>query len=77
MSKLTNNLTKGNIHEQILTFALPFIVGNLFMQLYNYVDAIVVGRVLGKEALAGVGASSPLIFVLNSFVIGISIGHIF
>lgn len=72
--KYTQSLTKGVISEQILTFAAPFIIGNICMQLYNYVDAIIVGQFLGKQALAAVGASSPFIFVLTSFITGITIG---
>lgn len=69
-----NDLTKGNITEKIINFSVPFIIGNLCMQLYNYIDAIVVGKFLGKEALAAVGASSPVIFILISFISGITIG---
>ena len=72
--KFTNNLTKGNIGEQILKFSTPFVIGNFCMQLYNYVDAIIVGQFLGKDALAAVGSTSPIIFVLLSFVSGITIG---
>lgn len=48
--------------------------GNVFQQLYNVVDSIIIGKVLGKEALAAVGANFPLIFALISFVVGIAIG---
>ncbi len=50
------------------------LLGNVFQQLYNVVDSIVVGRLIGKEALAAVGTSSPIIFLLVSFIIGITIG---
>ncbi len=50
------------------------LLGNVFQQLYNIVDSIVVGKVLGEEALAAVGASFPLIFALISFVVGMAIG---
>ena len=72
--KYTSNFTRGNVVEQLLVFALPFILGNLCMQSYNYIDAIIVGKFLGKEALAAVGASSPFVFVLVSFISGITIG---
>ena len=49
-------------------------MGNVFQQLYNVVDSIIIGKVLGKEALAAVGANFPLIFALISFVVGIAIG---
>ena len=66
--------TKGNETRLILEFAMPVMAGSLFMQLYNYVDAVVVGNFINKEALAAVGASAPFIFTLVSLVIGISIG---
>ena len=47
--------------------ALPLLVGNMFQQLYNTADALIVGRFLGDEALAAVSASGPLIFLLISF----------
>ena len=50
------------------------LLGNVFQQMYNVVDSIIIGRVLGKEALAAVGASFPLIFALISFVVGIAMG---
>lgn len=55
-------------------FALPIIAATIFQQLYNVVDSIVVGNVLGKEALAAVGASFPVIFVLVSLLLGVSSG---
>jgi len=55
-------------------FALPVLGASIFQQLYNVVDSIIVGNVLGKEALAAVGASFPVIFVLVSFLLGISSG---
>lgn len=68
------DLTKGKEYKLILMFALPMLFGNVFQQLYNIIDSIIVGNYLGKEALAAVGASFPVIFLLMSLVIGISIG---
>jgi len=68
------DLTVGKEGKQILNFALPMLAGNVFQQLYNVVDSIIIGKVLGKEALAAVGANFPLIFALISFVVGIAIG---
>ncbi len=68
------DLTVGNERKLILQFALPMLLGNLFQQSYNIVDSIVVGRFIGKEALAAVGASFPVIFILISLVIGFSMG---
>ena len=55
-------------------FAIPIILGNLFMQTYNIVNAAVVGNFLGNEALSAVGAAYPIIFLLMSLVIGIASG---
>lgn len=55
-------------------FALPMVLGNVFQQLYSIVDSVVVGKFIGKEALAAVGASFPVIYVLIAMVIGIGSG---
>lgn len=68
------DLTEGKEGTLILNFALPMLAGNVFQQMYNVVDSIIIGKVLGKEALAAVGANFPLIFALISFVVGIAIG---
>lgn len=68
------DFTTGNIPRQIFHFSLPIIIGNFFQQLYNIVDSIVVGNFIGKEALAAVGASFPIIFLLISLVVGVSNG---
>lgn len=68
------DFTQGKVIKQIFLFALPMLVGNVFQQLYNIVDSIIVGRFLGKEALAAVGASFPVIYTLVAFIIGIGGG---
>ncbi|MCD4772892.1 MAG: MATE family efflux transporter [Bacteroidales bacterium] len=68
------DLSVGKESTQILKFALPMLLGNVFQQLYNVVDSIIVGNFIGKEALAAVGASFPIIFTLISLIIGIAIG---
>ncbi len=68
------DLTTGNESKLILKFAAPMLLGNVFQQLYNIVDSIVVGNFLGKEALAAVGASFPIIFTLISLIIGFAMG---
>jgi putative MATE family efflux protein len=70
----TKDLTIGSVGKNIFRFALPMLVGNLFQQLYTFVDQIIVGRFLGKEALASVGASFPVIFTLIALIIGIATG---
>src|SRR5690554_6114255 len=68
------DLTRGNPGKQILIFALPMLLGNVFQQLYNIVDTIIIGRYIGTDAVAAAGASFPVIFVLISLVIGITTG---
>jgi len=71
---LMKDMTKGNEAKLIFYFALPMLVGNIFQQLYNTVDSIIVGKFLGKEALAAVGTSFPIIFLLVSLIMGITMG---
>jgi MATE family, multidrug efflux pump len=68
------DLTVGKEWRVILVFALPMLLGSVFQQLYNVVDSIIVGNFLGKEALAAVGASFPVIFVLISLIMGVAMG---
>ncbi len=68
------DLTKGNEARLIFNFAMPMLLGNLFQQLYNIVDTIIVGNFLGKEALAAVGASFPIVFTMISLIIGVASG---
>mgnify|MGYP000500250247 CR=1 FL=1 len=58
----------------MLLFALPIFISNLFQQLYNAADSLIVGNFLGGEALAAVGSSGSLIFLLTGFVNGVSLG---
>ncbi len=68
------DLTQGPSGKRIFYFALPMLLGNVFQQLYNIVDTIIIGQYIGTEALAAAGASFPVIFVLVSLVIGITTG---
>jgi putative MATE family efflux protein len=68
------DLSVGKESKLIFQFATPMLLGNMFQQLYNVVDSIIVGKFIGKEALAAVGSSFPIIFALISFIIGIAIG---
>ena len=68
------DFTVGKEAKLILNFSIPLVIGNLFQNLYNIVDSIIVGNYLGKEALGAVGASFPIIFTLISMVIGIGSG---
>ncbi len=71
---MTKNLTVGHPVRLIILFTLPLLVGNLFQQLYSVTDAMVVGRLLGVDALAAVGASGSLQFLLLGFSFGASAG---
>lgn len=71
---MTKNLTEGNPLKLILLFSLPLLAGNLFQQAYNLVDAAIVGRYLGTMALAGVGASGSVNFLVLGFCMGICAG---
>lgn len=67
-------MTEGPIWRKILFFSIPLILGNLFQQLYNTVDSIIVGNYIGSEALAAVGSSGSIINLLIGFCIGASAG---
>lgn len=67
-------LTRGNPAKLILFFALPLLVGNIFQQFYSMVDMIIVGQTLGKDALAAVGATSSVSFLIIGFAQGLTAG---
>ena len=71
---LTKDLTTGSPMKLLLKFATPMILGLFFQQFYNLVDSIIVGRYLGKEALAGVGCTGSLNFIVLGFCMGICNG---
>lgn len=68
------DFTNGHEGKLIFKFAAPMLIGNVFQQLFSVVDSIVVGKFIGKEALAAVGASFPVIFVMVSMIIGLVMG---
>lgn len=68
------SLTEGSVAKGMLVFAVPIFFSNLFQQLYNAVDSLIVGNFLGGNALAAVGSSGSLIFLLTGFVNGVSLG---
>ena len=74
MDKKSTLMTSGSIWKQILLFSIPLILGNLFQQMYSVIDSIIVGRVIGANALAAVGASGSIIQLLIGFIIGASAG---
>ena len=75
MSKaIEKDMTKGSPFGLILSFTVPVIIGNVFQQLYNMVDAVIVGRFVGVNALAAVGMSGSIIFCILGFLNGVSAG---
>lgn len=68
------DMTQGPVAKQILTFSIPMLIGAVFQQLYNMVDSIIVGRYVGPNALAAVGTSFPIVFLLISLVMGLTVG---
>lgn len=67
-------MTEGVIWKQLILYSLPLLIGNLFQQLYNTVDSIVVGRYIGSGALAAVGSSGALINLIIGMFMGIAVG---
>jgi len=68
------DLTQGGETRTIIAFALPMLIGNVFQQFYNMVDSIVVGNFVGTAALAAVGTAFPVIFLMISLVMGLTMG---
>mgnify|MGYP000792518814 CR=1 FL=1 len=71
---MARDMTKGNITGHLIAYAVPLVFGNLFQQLYNTVDSIIVGNYVGSNALAAVGSSGAIINLLIGFCIGASTG---
>ena len=67
-------MTEGVIWKEILLFSIPLLLGNLFQQLYNAVDSVVVWNYIGAQALAAVGSCAPVINLLVSFFMGLAVG---
>lgn len=74
MKKSSTDLTEGNIVKLIIAFALPVFIGQIFQNLYNSVDAIVVGQFVGTTALAAVSSCSDISMLLTGFFTGLSTG---
>ena len=71
---MINDLTKGEPLKLMLLFSIPLLIGNIFQQFYNIADIIIVGRTLGMNALAAVGAVSPLFFLIMFIIVGLTNG---
>lgn len=68
------DLTHGNTLKLIISFCIPLIGGAIFQQLYNVVDTMIVGRFVGVDALAAVGSTGSLNFLIIGFVLGLAAG---
>lgn len=71
---LTMDMTKGNPAKILIFFTIPILIGNIFQQLYNVVDSVIVGNYVGENALAAVGASFPIMFLFIAVATGLSMG---
>ena len=71
---MITDMTKGSPLRHILLFSVPLLIGNIFQQLYNIADLVIVGRTLGVEAFAAVGAVAPLFFLITFVIVGLTNG---
>ena len=71
---MTSDLTAGKPLRNIILFTIPIFIGNVFQQLYSMVDAIIVGQTINNDALAGVGATGAISFLIIGFVQGLTAG---
>ena len=71
---MEHDMTSGNPGRILLNFTLPVFVGNVFQQFYSMVDTVVVGKFVGTNALAGVGATGTISFLIIGFLMGMSTG---
>lgn len=71
---MVKNLTEGKPLKLLFFFAMPMVLGNIFQQLYNMVDSMVVGKFVGEDALAAVGSSFPIVFLAVAIATGLSMG---
>lgn len=71
---MTNDMTKGSPLKIFVLFSIPLLIGNIFQQLYSMVDTIIVGRFVGVEALAAVGSTGSMFFLVNGMIMGLTSG---
>ena len=71
---MTKDMTTGSPVKLILLFSIPLLIGNIFQQFYSMVDTIIVGRFIGVDALAAVGTTGSMSFLINGFVVGLTSG---
>ena len=71
---MITDMTQGSPLKHILLFSVPLLIGNIFQQLYNIADLVIVGRTLGVDAFAAVGAVAPLFFLIVFVIVGLTSG---
>ena len=71
---MTNDMTKGSPMRLLLAFSIPLFIGNVFQQFYSMADTVIVGRTIGVQALAAVGATGALSFLILGFAQGLTSG---
>ncbi|MEG1411412.1 MAG: MATE family efflux transporter [Terrisporobacter sp.] len=71
---MTNDMTKGSPLKLFIFFSIPLLIGNIFQQLYSMVDTIIVGRFVGVNALAALGATGSMFFLVNGMILGLTSG---
>ena len=69
---MTNDMTKGSPLKIFILFSIPLLIGNIFQQLYSMVDTIIVGRFVGVDALAAVGSTGSMFFLVNGMILSFS-----
>lgn len=74
MKTQARDMTEGSIAKNIILFYIPLAIGGLFQQLYSFVDSVVVGRGIGAQALAAVGATSIVVWLTLGFAMGLTRG---
>ncbi|MDO5799336.1 MAG: MATE family efflux transporter [Eubacteriales bacterium] len=74
MKSAQNDMTAGNPMKIILGFTMPIFIGNVFQQFYNMADAVIVGKFVGNKALAAVGSTGTIMFLIYGFVVGMTAG---
>ncbi|MDR0622824.1 MAG: MATE family efflux transporter [Treponema sp.] len=74
MSKIENNLSRGNVFTKLVVFALPFLASNIVQSFYNVADMLIVGNFSGTESMSGVNIGGQVTFILTNIVIGLCMG---
>lgn len=73
---MVQDMTEGKPLKMILSFSIPLLIGNLFQQLYNMADSVIVGRMVGMNALAALGATGAIFFLIIGSVMGLTTGFL-